>query len=294
MKESSRRLALALAFLALPASISTTGCRDTAEGRSPVAETRAAGEPPLASSPQSPTASATADANAPPALPPLGGQWLEHLPLDGFGPAVVSVPLGATSPRPVMVGVHGRGDRPEWACGEWRGVTSAHPFILCPHGVPAKARPEQGLAFAGAEQAKREIDAGLEALRARFGRYVADGPMIYAGFSLGAILGGAIVTGDPARYPIAVLGEGGQNKWTIESAARFARGGGRRVLFVCSTWACDQATPPALAALRRAGVDARMASAGHIGHLVNDRVVATVRAEWAWVLGDMARPSGVW
>lgn len=209
-----------------------------------------------------------------------------RLPLSGFGDAVVSVPLGATAPRPVVIGVHGRNDRPEWACGEWRGVTDGSAFVVCPHGVPANAAPGRGLAFAGAAELRREIDAGLAALRARFGRYVADGPMIYAGFSLGAILGVAVVAEEPARFPIVVLGEGGQEQWTPERVKRFAKGGGRRVLFVCSTAACEAATPKAMAALTRAGVQTKLVSAGYIGHLVDDRVVAVVRAAWPWVVGE--------
>lgn len=225
----------------------------------------------------------------PSALPPLGGDWLVKLPLEGFGDAAVSVPLGAREPRSIVIGVHGRGDRPEWACGEWRGITEAHPFILCPHGTPVKASPGQGLAFQGAELTLREIDAGLAAMKARFGRYVAEGPMVYAGFSLGAFLGVHLVAGDPARFPIAVLGEGGYS-WTADQAARFARGGGKRVLFVCSTGACNASASPLVALLRRAGLEAKMVSAGNIGHLVDDRIVQKVRAEWAWVLGgDGAR-----
>jgi hypothetical protein len=219
-------------------------------------------------------------------LPPLGGDWIVHLPLDGFGPAAVSVPLGATSPRPLVVGVHARNDRPEWACGEWRGITEARPFILCPHGVPVGAPPEAGLVFAGAERTRREIDAGLDALRARFGRYVAEGPVVYGGFSLGAILGVQIVASDPARFPIAVLGEGGAEEWTPRRVAAFANGGGRRVLFVCSTAYCENVAARPLAALVRAGVAAKLVSAGNIGHLIDDRVIAVVRTAWPWVSGE--------
>jgi hypothetical protein len=34
----------------------------------------------------------------------------------------------------------------------------------------------------------------------------------------------------------------------------------------------------------------KLVSAGHIGHLVNDRVVATVRAAWPWVTGEPGPP----
>jgi hypothetical protein len=185
-------------------------------------------------------------------------------------------------------------DRPEWACGEWLGVTKGHPFILCPHGFPIDAGPKEGLGFRTADELKREIDAGIVALRARFGRYVADGPMIYAGFSRGAFLGVPIVADDPARFPIVVLGEGGQSPWTDERASRFARGGGKRVLFVCSTAHCEVLAPPAVDILKRAGVEAKMISAGHLGHIVDDRVVRLIRGEWPWVVGDRMGDSGPW
>ncbi|MRG98521.1 hypothetical protein [Polyangium spumosum] len=244
--------------------------------------------PPPASSEPAPFASASA-------LPPLGGDWLVRLPLPGFEDAVVAVPTGATSPRPILVGVHGSRDRAEWACGEFLGVTKGHPFILCPQGIAVRRGPEPVFGFASAGDLKREIDAGLEALRARFGRHVAEGPMIYGGFSRGAFFGVPILADEPSRFPVAVLGEGGQSSWTDERAARFARGGGKRVLFVCSTAACEAATPPALAKLKRAGVEAKMISAGHIGHIVDDRVVTLIRGSWSsWLVRDRTGALGPW
>lgn len=256
----------------LGALLALLGCRGAARSDRAPASTTAA--PPSAEPPPPATSSART---------PLGGDWLVQLPLDGFGAAAVSVPLGATSPRPVVVALHGRNDRPDWACGEWRGVTEGATFILCPHGVPADAPPGRGLAFADAARTRRELDAGLAALRARFGPYLAEGPMTYAGFSLGAILGVTLVSDDPGHFPVAVLGEGGQAQWTQARAASFARGGGRRVLFLCSTLGCEAETPRAMAMLRREGVQTKMVSAGHVGHLVDDRVVAAARAAWPWV-----------
>lgn len=227
-------------------------------------------------------------------LPPLDSNWLVRLPLEGFGQAVVAVPTGATSPRPILIGVHGIRDRPEWACGEFLGVTKGHPFIICPHGVPIDAGPNDTLGFWKIEELKREIDAGISAVRARFGRYVADGPMIYGGFSRGAFFGATIVADDPARFPVVVLGEGGQTPWTNERAQRFARGGGKRVLFVCSTIECEAQTPPAVAILKHAGAEAKMITAGHLGHIVDDRVVQLIRGEWSWVVGDRMGNFGPW
>ncbi|MDI1447006.1 hypothetical protein [Polyangium sp. 6x1] len=250
----------------------------------PTAAATAASPPPASSEP----------APSAPALPPLGGDWLVRLPLEGFREAVIAAPIGTTSPRPILIGVHGSRDRPEWACGEFLGVTKGYPFILCPHGIPFREGPEPLFGFATAEELEREIDAGLKALRAHFGPYVAEGPMIYGGFSRGAFLGVPILADDPARFPVAILGEGGQTSWTEDRASRFARGGGKRVLFVCSTAACESATPPALAILKRAGVEAKMISAGHIGHIVDDRVVTLIRGSWPWVVQDRTGPLGPW
>jgi hypothetical protein len=118
--------------------------------------------------------------------------------------------------------------------------------------------------------------------------------MIYAGFSRGAFFGVPIVAEDPMRYPVVVLGEGGQSPWTTERAAQFARGGGKRVLFVCSTADCEVLAPPAVAILKRAGVEAKMISAGHLGHIVDDRVVRLIRGEWPWVVNDRMGELGPW
>jgi hypothetical protein len=262
--------------IVLALALGVGGCRD--EAGSPV-------QPSARQSAMPAPSSATAPA---PGLSPLGGaEWLERLPVAGFADARVSVPLGATEARPVMIGAHGKGDRPEWACGEWRGVTHAHPFIVCPHGSPRDAGPGAGLSFADAETTLREIRGGIAAVRARFGVHVADGPVVYAGFSLGAIVGARMALAEPALFPFLVLAEGGHAVWTAESVARFAAGGGRGVLFVCSTAACEVAATPLLARFRSAGVEAQLVSAGRIGHVVDDRVVEAIRPGFRWLVRDV-------
>jgi hypothetical protein len=219
-------------------------------------------------------------------LPPLAGDWLEKVEVPGFARASVSVPLGATGPRPVMVGAHGRGDRPEWACGEWRGITDAYPFILCPHGSPVSAPPNAGLAYPDWSSLSREVALGLAALRARYGAHVAAGPIVWAGFSLGAHHGARIAQADGAAWPLLALAEGGTSSWTHESAKRWAEaaGPGARVLFACSTKGCEHAVAPAAKLLEAAGVTTRTVSAGNIGHLVDDRVIAAVKPGFAWLV----------
>lgn len=61
------------------------------------------------------------------------------------------------------------------------------------------------------------------------------------------------------------------------------------MLFACSTGACEITTNLLLPKLARAGIDARLVSAGHIGHLVDDRVVNAIRPEFPWLTGGDPR-----
>jgi pimeloyl-ACP methyl ester carboxylesterase len=223
-------------------------------------------------------------------LPPLRDfSWLERLPLSGHGDGFVSVPLGAIEPRPVIVALHGSGDRPEWACGEWRGITNAYPFILCPHGTPARAPAGAGLQFAGAAATAREITAGLAALEARFGKHVAQGPHVLVGFSLGAMIGARIAADYPMQFPALFLVEGGHAEWNADLVTRFAEGGGQRVLFGCTTASCTAAVRVVRPRLDAAKIETHFVSAGNIGHLVDQRVVDALRPEFPWIVRGDAR-----
>ena len=158
--------------------------------------TRAA--PTLSSKAPSPTqdvAVAPTPIDQPPPLPPLHAEWLERFDLPGGQTAMVSMPQGATERRPVMIAVHGGGDRPDWACGEWRGVTNAYPFIVCPQGSPPGS---DRFAWGSTAQIQKIIDLALPALRARFSDYMAEGPMLYAGFYAGVIYGAGVVRANPS------------------------------------------------------------------------------------------------
>src|SRR5262249_43822053 len=140
-----------------------------------------------------PDASAEASAPRDPSSIPLEAPapFLE-MEVDGHGTAIVSVPRGATSRRPVLVATHGNYDRPEWQCEVWRGIVGDRGFVLCPRGL---ARPDSPAAddirftYPDNRALEKEIDDDLVELHARFPHHVDPGPMLYAGFSLGAIMG---------------------------------------------------------------------------------------------------------
>jgi hypothetical protein len=251
----------------------------------PGASTDSTGSPPPTS--QVPRAEAdpterSPEGSAPPALAPLLGTWLERLELDDGGVAFVSVPLGATEPRPVMVAVHGAGDRPEWACGGWRGVTEARSFIVCPQGTPTA---DGRFYWSSTAKLRTVIDRALDASRTRFGKYLLEGPMVYAGFSAGVIYGTGMLRDDGARFPLLMLSEGGYDELTDASfAERFRKSGGQRVLLGCSTGGCAPRLDRARKVLEKAGVAARLNDAGHLGHNLDSRVVTSLRRDWPWLV----------
>jgi len=209
------------------------------------------------------------------------------LALAEYGPATVAVPRGATEPRPIVVAVHGHGIRPERACRNWMQVASGFPFVLCPHGLPADAADDAPVTLGSAEHTQAEIEAGLSALRVRFGRHVASGALVYAGFSLGAKLGVEIVGGNPHRFGRVVLGEGGYAELTRPVAERLARAGIERVLLVCSTKPCEVSYRPARQRLTDAGIAVEVAASGGDVHLFQGLVVRAAQAKWPWLVAGI-------
>ncbi|WP_437578024.1 hypothetical protein [Sorangium sp. So ce887] len=213
-----------------------------------------------------------------------------ELSVDGFPSAVVSVPIGATARRPVLIASHGNYDRPEWQCQVWRDIAGGDAFILCPRGVARSDSPSASdvrYTYESNARLEQEIDAGLAALRARFPEYVDPGAVLYTGFSLGAIMGSAIAARRPTLFPRLVLVEGGHDKWTQATARAFADGGGQRVLFVCAQAGCGAAAKAAAARLEKAGVLTRVVRSKEAGHRYDGPVAEETRRALAWALeGD--------
>jgi hypothetical protein len=235
-------------------------------------------------------AGASIDAISPGAMPPLRSDApIVPLAVGGYPAAVISVPLGATSSRPVVVATHGMWDPPEGLCDDQRWIFGDRAWVVCPRGKPM---PDGTSRYESADALAREIDADLGALAARYPGYVDDRAMLYTGFSLGAILGVSVVARQPARFPRAVLIEGGEDRWTPALAEQYARGGGSRVLFACGLRSRVAGATRAAKLLVRAGVDAhvvlaKLPDAGQFIHWYNGPVADETRAEEPWLLeGD--------
>src|SRR5262249_7351076 len=133
---------------------------------------------------------------------------------------------------------------------------------------------------------RSEIDAALASLRVRYGDYVARGPVLYAGFSLGAILGVSIVSGDADRFPRAVLVEGGQNGWSPARVKAFAAAGGKRVLFACGQRSCKSSSQATSKLLGQAGVETRSVYSGEFGHTYDGPVADQIKEALPWLVAD--------
>jgi predicted esterase len=237
----------------------------------------------------------------------------------GYGDAVVVAPAGVTAPAPVLVAVLGIGDTPESQCATWRELVGQRAFVLCPRGLPHYVREEPASPIEPAEGAEtegataqtdeivaepapdsgkvvqvgfyppdlsaleREVDAGLEALRARFGKYVAAGPVVYSGFSRGAFLGASLVAKKPQTHSRAILIEGGQSAWTDEAAAAFAKNGGKRILFACGRPSCVGESEAAAAVLAKQHVETRIVHGQGEGHGYKKQVKDQIRESFDWV-----------
>jgi predicted esterase len=270
--------------LALALVIGCAPARAPARPRGGDAGVGGQGQPAVAAPPAATT--------QPAPLPPLGGAPLVALAVAGFEPAVVSVPLGSTGPRPVLVATHGNFDRPEWQCETWREIVGAAGFVLCPRGVlrdDTLGLEHPRFRYRSHRALEQEIATGLAALGARFGAYVSPGPVVYAGFSQGAIMGVPIVTRAPARFPRLVLLEGGVGALTAATAGAYAAGGGRRVLIGCGQPGCATAGRAAVRRLEAAGLGARVLYGGNVGHGYAEVVTRQVREHFAWLVAGDAR-----
>ena len=220
-------------------------------------------------------------------LPRLDAEWLERIELEDTT-VVVTPPVGARTARSVLVGVHGAGDRADWSCGGWRLASEASVFVVCPQGSRQGA---QSFAWASARQMEARIESALAAARRRFGKYMSEQPMIYAGFSQGATLAEPFLRKNAARFPIAILAEGGYATAQSASFARaFREAGGRRIALVCGSSHCFAAAARAQRTLESAGLESLVVGDSTAGHNLNDRMQKALQRAWPAIAAALPTP----
>ncbi len=253
-----------------------------------------AAAPPQASAPAPRGSVVGAPTSAPRAQPavtapaPLSApSELVVLPVPGFRDAVVSLPLGATTARPIALALHGNFDRPEWQCEVWRRITRGDVFVLCPRGIPRSDVPKDldRWEWGSLAKTKAELVAALTALRSRYPDHVKSGSVIFTGFSLGAILGARLIQDPELEVGAAVLTEGGYLGWTA-SKVKGLKPRVRRVLFVCGQSECRNTYRYQLEALfQKADVPSGAVADVKAGHTYDDPVAALIAGEWPALLG---------
>jgi hypothetical protein len=237
---------------------------------------RASAEPHPITASEAPSASTT--------LPPLSAEWLERI---GAGPSeiVVMAPRGAIEPLRLVIGVHGAGDRSDWACGGWRLGSAVSAIIACPRGSKLGGST---FAWSSATAIEAGVEHALEVVRARLGRYVADEPLIFAGFSQGATLAEPILRKHATRFPIAILAEGGYRTTESASFARSYRAaGGRRIVLLCGTPSCFHSAGRAQPLLERQGVEALVIGDPKASHNLNRELQQALQAAWPKIVAPL-------
>ena len=216
-----------------------------------------------------------------------------RLPVPGYDDAIVSVPSGADSPRPLLVATHGAGDRAEWHCAAWREIVEDRAFVLCPQGRRTDERvPREDAAYYYPDHfaLDKEVRADMQALGARYAERVDTNRAVYTGFSQGAIQGALVIALRPELFPRAALVEGGNgffDEWSPYAARRFQAGGGERVLFACGSQACVRSAERCAGYLEKTGVTTRIAHAEGAGHSYGPTMQAELRATFEWLVeGD--------
>lgn len=211
---------------------------------------------------------------------------IADLPVPSHAAAVAVLPLGATSKRPVLVAAHGRDDLVEPLCETFGSVVQARGFVVCSCGDRSSVRPG-AWTWRDEDALADELDAAFQALRARFPDHVDDGPLVFAGFSLGSFHGVDVVTRAPERTPRVVLIEGGHDPWNADRVSRFAERGGQRVLFVTGQAVNEARSRRAASELTEAGVGARVVHVEGAGHVYSGEVRDRMAEAFDWVVeGD--------
>ena len=218
-------------------------------------------------------------------LPPLEAKsWLVDLEVTGFGAARVAVPLGARTPRPLAVALHGDQDRPEWACGSYRSAVGSKAFVLCPAGLPLS---NERYGLLSSEHQTSELRAALPALKARFGKHLARGSIVLAALGPSAETAFELALKEPSFFSYLILVDAPLVRLDAAFAARFGAAGGRSVLVVCGEGACDEGADQRVRTLLPAGVNAKLVR--HPGRGLDATAAATIAKEWSWLVAKDPR-----
>jgi pimeloyl-ACP methyl ester carboxylesterase len=232
--------------------------------------------------------------SAPPSsqLEPLEGPWIRELPLFDGRKTYVAVPAGARAPLPVLVAVHGAGDRADWACSEWTAILAGTAIVVCPEGRPSQWKGT--FAWGSAQHIAENADAALEAVRAKFGAHVGPWPPIYAAWSQGGTLAGQVMALRPQKYRRVVMSEVGHTPLDPKATATAMAGAGvERVIVSCTTAPCRTWARSFEREATAKNVGVKINDAGDRGHVFDEPVFKLLAPKVLWLIDKDEGWSGV-
>lgn len=215
--------------------------------------------------------------------PLVAPSWREQLAVEGFGPATVALPLGATTPRPLVIVLHGGRDKAEWQCGSFRGVLGARSFVLCPQG---QAAGEGRYGWGSFDESAAELRAGLAALKARYGLHLAKGSVALVGYAEGAGIAAELARQEPSFFSRVALVNGDPAAFSPTATKIFAERGGKRVLFFCTSTDCDNRGTERALLLTRLNLQAKSVRR-EVGPYLDQRFTDALKGDIPWLFeGD--------
>jgi hypothetical protein len=196
---------------------------------------------------------------------------------------VVSVPVGAHEPRPLMIALHGGSEMAEQTCAAWREITEAYAFVVCPRGWGSD---EHHLGWRSLDDTSRRITRAVEATNRTFGPWIEATPtIVLAGFSMGAVQVALVASRQPQTYRRIVIGDSAHKpRSALTFAAPWVKGGGERALFLCTTSGCEPSMRAAARNVAREKANARLNIAPTQKHALSRPVVQSVRRDWPWLV----------
>lgn len=219
-----------------------------------------------------------------PGLMPLASPgYRTDLAVKGFGPATVTLPLGATTPRPIVVVLHGERDKPEWQCNSFRGVLGGRVFILCPQG---QAVGDGLYGWGSFDESVAELRAALTALKERYGAHVAKGSITLVGYAQAGAIALDLARQEPSFFARVALVNSDPNALSPSVAKIFGERGGKRMLFFCTSQACDDSGVERALWLKRANAEGKAVKV-NVGPYLDQKFTDALKLELPWLLqGD--------
>lgn len=187
--------------------------------------------------------------------------------------------------RPIIMYLHGRGGNPAADCRKWARVGRRFGWVVCP---AASATNERGRTWStGTGDARRIINATVDALREKHGRRVQLWGNVLVGFSEGAWV----------AMNVGLLDQRTWNRWLIlaasdaywgdisEALERNKRKIKRVYLLTGERDGVAQKTVRVGEALKKMKVPVRVKLVPGMGHEVpDDKMISTYRAPLAWLV----------